>query len=290
MAEITAAMVKALREKTGAGMMDCKKALTEANGDTQEAETILAKRGNKRAAKASSKTAAEGLILADLDAILEVNCQTDFVARDESFKAFADKVLSLVKEHQETNPEKIAELAYDDAQSVEEARQALVARIGENVQIRRAELVKADASQTAGFYVHMGRIGVICLVDQNETSIAREMAMQIAAAKPDFLKPEDVDADRVAKEKEILMAQAADSGKPAEIIEKMIEGRLKKFLNEICLTGQPYIKNPDITVGQYLKEKGVNVVNFTRYEVGEGIEKEVSDFAEEVRSQVQGGN
>lgn len=294
MTTITAQMVKELREKTGAGMMACKNALKESNGDVALAEDNLAKAGLKRAAKSASRTAAEGIIVSAADdngvvVILEVNSETDFVSRDDNFKTFCHKVADIALKNKASDVAELSALSFDGAQTVESARQALVSKIGENVQIRRAEVVKAQNNQIVGQYIHMDRIGVLATLEGGDAALAKDIAMQIAAVKPEYISQEYVAAERIEKEREIFTAQSEGSGKPAEIIAKMVEGRLAKFVNEICLVGQPYIKNPDQSVAQLLKERGATVTNYVRFEVGEGIEKEVVDFAEEVRNQVKGG-
>ena len=286
---VTAALVKELRERTGAGMMECKKALVETNGDMEAAIELLRKTGLAKADKKAGRVAAEGKIaeaLADGKAVLvEINSETDFVAKDENFAAFADKVAeaALALDSEDVDALKAANL---DGQTVEEARQALVAKIGENVQVRR--LTRIDTAGVIGSYVHGGRIGVLVELEGGDEELARDLAMHVAALNPAYATADDVPADVLAKEKEILVAQAQDSGKPPEIVEKMVEGRLRKHLAEITLVGQPFVKDGDVTVGKLLEQKGASVKGFSRLAVGEGIEKKEENFAEEVMQQVAG--
>jgi elongation factor Ts len=282
MAEITASLVKELRDRTGLGMMECKKALTEANGDIELAIDNLRKSGQAKAAKKAGNIAAEGAIIVAQDGstaiILEVNSQTDFVARDANFTAFANKVAGIALAARETDPARIAGLACD-GQTVEEARVALVQKIGENIQVRRAQLVEGAL---LGSYIHGLKIGVVVALEGGNDELARDVAMHIAAARPEAVTPEDVPAAAVAKEREIAAAKAAESGKPANIVEKMVEGAVKKYLSEVSLVEQAFVKDPDTKVGQLLARNGARVVSFVRLEVGEGIEKKEVDFAAEV--------
>ncbi|CAH9052396.1 Elongation factor Ts [Pseudoalteromonas holothuriae] len=275
---VTAALVKELRERTGAGMMDCKKALTETDGDIELAIENMRKSGAAKAAKKAGNIAAEGTILIKegegFAALLEVNCQTDFVAKDENFLAFANSVLEVAAASKTT----IAEL---QAQ-FEEARVALVAKIGENINVRRVEYI--DGANLAN-YRHGERIGVVVAGEADEETL-KHVAMHVAASKPEFVNPEDVPADVVEKEKAVQIDIAMNEGKPAEIAEKMVIGRMKKFTGEISLTGQAFIMEPKKSVGEILKEKGATVSNFIRLEVGEGIEKKEEDFAAEVAAQI----
>ncbi len=286
---VTAALVKELRERTGAGMMECKKALVETNGDMEAAIELLRKSGLAKADKKAGRVAAEGKIVeaqaGDKAVLVEINSETDFVAKDENFGAFANAVAqaALALDGDDVSALLAANL---DGQSVEEARQALIAKIGENIQVRRMTAVETDG--VIGSYVHGGRIGVLVELDGGDEELARDLAMHVAALSPAYATADDVPADVLAKEKEILVAQAQDSGKPAEIIEKMVEGRLRKFLAEITLVGQPFVKDGDITVGKLLEQKGASVKGFSRLAVGEGIEKKEENFAEEVMQQVAG--
>ncbi|ASG04304.1 translation elongation factor Ts [Vibrio anguillarum] len=275
MATVTAALVKELRERTGAGMMECKKALVEANADIELAIENMRKSGAAKAAKKAGNIAAEGTILikeADgFAALLEVNCQTDFVAKDSSFLAFANEVLAVALAER-------LDIAALQAK-FEEARIALVAKIGENITIRRVHYIEGAK---VGSYRHGDRIGVVVAGEADEETI-KHVAMHVAAAKPEYVNPEDVPAEVVAKEREIQIEIAMQSGKPAAIAEKMVEGRMTKFTGEVSLTGQAFIMDPSQTVGAILKAKGATVTNFVRLEVGEGIEKaQELSFAEEV--------
>ncbi len=288
---ITAQLVKELRERTGAGMMECKKALVETDGDLEAANEHLRKSGLAKADKKAGRVAAEGLISKaendDQVVIVEINCETDFVAKDDSFKAFCAQVAQAALSASNDDIATLSEQPIEGDQTVEQTRQVLIARIGENIQVRRmARVAKSD--QTVNAYIHGGRIGVIAALNGGDPELAYDMAMHIAAFSPAYISSDDVPADVIAKEKEILIAQAADSGKPPEIIEKMVSGRLRKQLDEITLTGQPFVKDNDISVGKLLQQKNAQVNSFIRLAVGEGIEKEESDFAAEVMQQVQG--
>jgi elongation factor Ts len=286
---ISAAEVKTLRERTGAGMMECKKALVECNGDMEAAVEHLRKTGLAKADKKATRIAAEGVIVEasrGSEAVLvEINCETDFVAKDDNFAAFAQAVSQLALDADTVEALNAAEI---DGEAVEARRQSLVAKVGENIQIRR--LIKLDAgSGVIGSYLHGTRIGVLVTLEGGDEALARDLAMHVAAMRPEFIDEHEVPGDTVAKEKEILVAQAAESGKPPEIIEKMISGRLAKRLAEITLVGQAFVKDGDLTVAKLLAQHGAKVTRFTRLEVGEGIEKEEADFAAEVMQQVQGG-
>ncbi|MBD57902.1 translation elongation factor Ts [Pseudoalteromonas sp. SSMSWG5] len=275
---VTAALVKELRERTGAGMMDCKKALTETNGDIELAIENMRKSGAAKAAKKAGNIAAEGTILIKegngFAALLEVNCQTDFVAKDSNFLGFANEVLDAAAESK-------ADIDALKAQ-FEETRVALVAKIGENINVRRVEYIDGDKLSS---YRHGDRIGVVVVGEADEETL-KQVAMHVAASKPEFVNPEDVPADVVEKEKAVQIDIAMNEGKPAEIAEKMVVGRMKKFTGEISLTGQAFIMEPKKTVGEILKEKGATVTNFIRLEVGEGIERKEEDFAAEVAAQI----
>ncbi|QLE84873.1 MULTISPECIES: translation elongation factor Ts [Shewanella] len=275
---ITAAQVKELRDRTGAGMMDCKKALTETNGDIELAIDNMRKSGAAKAAKKAGNIAAEGTILIKsgegFTALLEVNCQTDFVAKDANFLAFANQVLEVAT---------AAKVTIEDLKAqFEETRVALVAKIGENINVRRVEYI--DGANAAS-YRHGERIGVVVTGEADEETL-KHVAMHVAASKPEFVNPEDVPADVVERERTLQVEIAMNEGKPQEIAEKMVTGRMKKFTGEISLTGQAFIMEPKKTVGEILKEKGATVSNFIRLEVGEGIEKKEEDFAAEVEAQI----
>ncbi len=276
MAEITASLVKELRERTGAGMMECKKALVEANGDIELAIDNMRKSGQAKAAKKAGRVAAEGVILARIGAgfgvLVEMNCETDFVAKDAGFLGLANEVADYALANKGVTIEAL------QAQ-FEEKRATLVAKIGENMNIRRVQFLEGDV---VGSYLHGAKIGVLVAGKNADEDLLKKIAMHVAASRPEFVKPEDVSADVVAKEREIQVAIAMESGKPREIAEKMVEGRMKKFTGEVSLTGQPFVMDPAKSVGEFLKERGADVTNFVRFEVGEGIEKVESDFAAEV--------
>jgi len=286
---ITASLVKQLRERTGSGMMECKKALVETDGDIDAAAELMRKSGAAKADKKAGRVAADGAIKAIVTedqktaAILEINSETDFVAKDDNFQSFAGEVLQTLLQQKPASVAELSGLSLASGQTVEEARQALIGKVGENIQVRRFEIIESD--QGIASYLHGSRIGV--LVDSSaEPDMARDIAMHIAAVNPQFVDKSAVPAEFVEKEKGILIAQAQDSGKPPEIIEKMIQGRLNKFLAEITLIEQPFVKDPDQTVGKLLTSAGASISGFIRYEVGEGIEKKVEDFAAEVASQL----
>ncbi|MAS81283.1 MAG: elongation factor Ts [Legionellales bacterium] len=287
--QITASLVKELRERTGAGMMDCKKALNEANGDIEVAIEEMRKSGAANAAKKAGRIAAEGIISikkSDKNAIiLEINCETDFVAKDENFIHFSERVIEAIDSQSPSDVEALVRLSIGD-KTIEEANQELIAKIGEKITIRRFE--KITTKGHIGHYLHGNRIGVIVEVVGGDEVLAKDLAMHIAASKPVCVCEDEVSQDILEKEKEIFLAQAEESGKSSEIIEKMVTGRINKFLKEITLLGQPYVKNPDQTVDNHLKSMNASVLSFLRYEVGEGIEKKVNNFAEEVMTQAKG--
>jgi elongation factor Ts len=291
MAEITAGMVKALRDKTDAPMMECKKALTEANGDLDKAEEILRVRLGNKATKASSRVAAEGVVSialapgAKAGAIVEVNCETDFVAKNDDFLALTAALAQLVLERKPADVAALSSLPYQGA-TVEEVRKALVGKIGENLSIRR--FARLDAKGRIAQYVHGGaKIGVLVDVAGGNEELAKDLAMHIAAARPVALSREQVPADLIRKERDIAAAKAAESGKPPNIVEKMIEGSVQKYLKEVTLLGQPFVKDDKQTIEALLKSKGASVGGFVLYVVGEGIEKKSTDFAAEVAAQAK---
>jgi len=282
---ISASMVKELRDRTGLGMMECKKALTEAGGDIEVAIEDLRKSSGMKAAKKAGRTAAEGTVaikLADdnsIGVLVEVNSETDFVARDENFLGFVSTVIDAVFETKNTNIKSLMSGA------LETQREALVQKIGENISVRRATIIEG---KNVDGYVHSnGKIAVLVSLTAGDSVLAKDVAMHVAAVNPQVAKPEDMDATLLEKERAIYVAQAEDSGKPAEIIEKMVEGRVRKFLAESSLVEQPFVKDPDLKVGQLLKNSSADITSFYRYEVGEGIEKEEVDFAAEVAAQVK---
>lgn len=291
---ISAAMVKELRERTGAGMMDCKRMLTETNGDMDAAIDLMRKSGAAKADKKAGRIAAEGRVMISLTddkkegAIVEVNCETDFVAKDENFINFTNAVAAQCLSDKPADVEALSDLPLDSGESIGETRANLVAKIGENIQVRRFELLTAtDADAEISYYQHGERIGVSVVMKGGDDTLGKDVAMHIAASRPICVSENEVPAEVLEKEKEILIAQAQDSGKPMEIIEKMIQGRMRKYLAEVTLLGQPFVKDVDQTVAQLLKAAGAEVVSFTRYEVGEGIEKKTEDFAAEVMAQVK---
>lgn len=283
--QVTPALVKELRERTGAGMMDCKKALVESAGDIEAAADSLRKAGQAKADKKASRVAAEGQIVVVSDesaarhAIAEVNSETDFAANDANFRQFAELVGRVAVGGQAASVEALMQL---DAggRSLEEARQALVAKIGENIAVRRFDVLAGAG--TVGSYVHMNRIGVLVELAGGTTDLAKDLAMQVAATSPRYVSIDDVPAEDLAKEREIFSAQAVQEGKPPEIAAKMVEGRLRKHFDEVTLVGQPFVKDPDQRVKDLLKKNGATVNWFVRYEVGEGIDKKRADFGEEV--------
>ncbi|MGE0385875.1 MAG: translation elongation factor Ts [Gammaproteobacteria bacterium] len=291
--EIPAGLVKELRERTGAGMMDCKTALVENGGSLDAAADWLRKQGAIKAEKKSGRVASEGAIVvapsADGRAVamVEVNSETDFVANDASFKAFAQAVAGTVISARPASVEALAALPLaGGAETVEAARTALVAKIGENIGVRRF-MIRERAGDHLASYLHGKRIGVLVDLKGADEALARDIAMHIAASKPVCVDAAQIPGELLAKEREIYTAQAATSGKPAPIVEKMVEGRLKKYVDEITLLGQPFVKDPDTPVGKLVKSRGAEVLGFVRLELGEGVEKKESDFAAEVMAQVR---
>ena len=287
--EITASLVKELRERTGAGMMDCKAALSDARGDIEIAIEVMRKSGATKAAKKAGRIAAEGIISIKLNendiVILEVNCETDFVTKDESFLSFVDSVIQVISNNNVSDVDELLKLNSGN-QTIEEANQQLIAKIGEKITIRRFQ--KSSIQNQTGTYLHGIRIGVIVEIEGGNEELAKNIAMHIAASRPLFINEDQVSQEILDKEKEIYTAQAQESGKPADIAGKMVEGRLKKFIKEITLLGQPFVKDPEKSIEKILKSSDAKVISFIRYEVGEGIEKRVDNFAEEVMTQAKG--
>ena len=291
---VTASLVKELREKTGAGMMDCKKVLTETDGDMEKAIELLRERGIAKAAKKSGRVAAEGLVDAyisedgKIGAVVEVNSETDFVAKNEEFKNF---VMSVAKQVVEKNPKDVEELLAQESidvtgKTVNEVLIDKIATIGENMSIRR--FARFESQGLVEKYIHgEGKIAVLVNMSKGNKEVAKDICMQIAAARPEYLNEQSVPAERIAKEKEILKAQTMNEGKPEAIAEKIVEGRIGKFFSEICLVDQAYVKDPNKKVSQLLKETDSEVVEFARFEKGEGIEKKEENFAEEVMNQLK---
>jgi elongation factor Ts len=290
---ISAALVKELRDRTGAGMMECKKALAETQGNMDTAIEYLRKTGLAKAEKRAGKAAAEGLIIiktstdGKVATMVEVNCETDFVGKGDDFKNFAEAVAARIMASKPANRDALLAMPLRDgnAATVEAAIKTLTAQIGEKIDVRRFEIIKAKG--TLGSYMHGTRIGVVVDIDGGTDELRKDVAMHVAASRPTCVREEQVSADLIAKEKEIYTAQAQDSGKPADIIEKMVMGKVKKFLKDITLLGQPFVKNPDQTVEQLVKAGNANVINFVCYVLGDGIEKKTEDFAAEVMAQVK---
>lgn len=291
MAQITAALVKELRERTGSGMMECKKTLQETSGDIEAAVELMRKTGLAKADKKSGRTTAEGLIVisqsAKAMAMVEVNCETDFVSKGEDFQKFARAVADLALTKTPVDLAALLAMPLEDDKSVEELRRELVAKIGENIKLRRFSRF-ATEDGILNSYVHGTRIGVMVELKGGNEDLAKDVAMHVAASKPLCIRAEQVPGEVLAKEREIYTAQALDSGKPANIVEKMVQGRLRKYLEEVTLLGQPFVKNPDQNVKQLLEQAGATVVRFERYELGEGIEKKTDNFVEEVMAQARG--
>ena len=286
---ITASMVKELRERTGAGMMECKKALVETGGDLDAAAEYLRKSGQAKADKKASRVAADGRVVVaaegDKAVIVEVNSETDFVAKDENFTAFSDAVAALALATGTTDVEAFASETLADGRTVEVARTELVSKVGENIGVRRIAVVESGGVLAS--YTHGARIAAVVALDGGDEALARDIAMHVAASNPSCIDESGVPAETLEKEKRILTEQAQESGKPAEIVEKMVIGRINKFLKEITLLGQPFVKDPDVSVGKLLESAGATVTAFVRFEVGEGIEKKQENFADEVMKQIE---
>ncbi|MDH5571776.1 MAG: translation elongation factor Ts [Gammaproteobacteria bacterium] len=289
---ITAALVKELRERSGAGMMECKKALVDTNGDIDAAIELMRTTGLTKADKKAGRIAAEGLVVIKVSddgknaAIVEVNCETDFVAKGDDFNNFVNAVAQSALDNKPADMDTLMALPMADGSSVEDTRKNLIAKIGENMSVRRFENIQS--SGVISSYMHGARIGVVVNLASGTDELGKDLAMHIAASRPLCVSEDDVSKDLIENERKIFSAQAAESGKPAEIIEKMISGRIKKYLQEVTLLGQPFVKDPDQTVAELVKKAGAKVTAFVRYEVGEGIEKKKENFAEEVAAQMQG--
>ncbi|EEF78403.1 Translation elongation factor Ts [Methylophaga thiooxydans] len=290
---ITAALVKELRERTGSGMMECKKALVEANGDIELAVEEMRKAGLAKADKKADRVAAEGIIAIEVSAdgknaiMLEVNSETDFVAKADDFINFVNAVATKALEAAPADVDALKEMTLESGETVETVRQALVAKIGENIQIRRFTTLTSDAG-VIGFYRHGDRIGTMVQITGGDETLAKDLAMHVAASRPQAVSPAELSQELLDKERDIVATQAKESGKPDNIVEKMIEGRMAKFVNEISLLGQAFVKDPDLTVEKLVKNAGATVDAFAFYEVGEGIEKAEDNFAEEVMAQARG--
>jgi elongation factor Ts len=288
MVKIPSLMVKELRDRTGLGMMDCKKALVDSEGDIDQAIETLRKSSGMKAAKKAGRTASDGLVSirksddGQTGVLVEVNCETDFAARDENFRSFVDGVTELVFAAEQVDLEKLL------AEGLEERREALVQKIGENINVRRAERYNSDGKQVSSYVHTNGKIGVMVELEGGTEELGKDIAMHVAATNPTVITSDQLSEVELAKEREIYIAQAEDSGKPPEIVEKMVEGRIRKYLAEISLVEQPFVKDPDVKVGGLLKSANATISRFVRYEVGEGIEVEKDDFAAEVAAQLQG--
>jgi elongation factor Ts len=291
--QITASMVKELRSRTGAGMMECKKALEANAGDMEAAIEAMRKAGLAKADKRAARVAAEGVIRASIArdgrraAMVEVNCETDFVAKGEDFMHFAQAVADIAMQHEPADADILMRLPLNDVASIEDRRQVLSAKLGENIQVRRFDYMRTDDGHI-GVYLHSGRIGVMVDLKGGDDALAKDIAMHVAASRPLCVAEHEVPGELIDKEKVIFAAQAEQSGKPSEIIAKIVQGRLKKYLAEVTLLGQAFVRDPDTTVGKLLQASKAQVRRFTRFEVGEGIEKKTSNFADEVIAQIKG--
>ena len=287
---ISAGMVKEVRERSGAGMMECKKALVETDGDIEAALEYLRKSGAAKAAKRAGRIAAEGTVIAVVDGsssvLVEVNSETDFVAKDDNFTQFTQSVAAVLLRHRPQDLEALAAAVSDNGESIEEMRTNLITKIGENISVRRFDYVDFDEGIIES-YIHGNRIGVLVAMEGGTRDLARDIAMQVAASSPVCIGEDDVTEELLSKEREIQVAQAEQSGKPPQIVERMVDGRLKKFINEITLLGQAFVKDTDRTVAQLLDASDAKVRHFIRYEVGEGIEKKQENFADEVLVQAR---
>ncbi|HAR7035867.1 TPA: elongation factor Ts [Staphylococcus aureus] len=293
MATISAKLVKELREKTGAGMMDCKKALTETDGDIDKAIDYLREKGIAKAAKKADRIAAEGLVHVETkgnDAVIvEINSETDFVARNEGFQELVKEIANQVLDTKAETVEALMETTLPNGKSVDERIKEAISTIGEKLSVRRFAIRTKTDNDAFGAYLHMGgRIGVLTVVEgSTDEEAARDVAMHIAAINPKYVSSEQVNEEEINHEREVLKQQALNEGKPENIVEKMVEGRLRKYLQEICAVDQDFVKNPDVTVEAFLKTKGGKLVDFVRYEVGEGMEKREENFADEVKGQMK---
>ncbi|HCG2262647.1 TPA: elongation factor Ts [Staphylococcus aureus] len=293
MATISAKLVKELREKTGAGMMDCKKALTETDGDIDKAIDYLREKGIAKAAKKADRIAAEGLVHVETkcnDAVIvEINSETDFVARNEGFQELVKEIANQVLDTKAETVEALMETTLPNGKSVDERIKEAISTIGEKLSVRRFAIRTKTDNDAFGAYLHMGgRIGVLTVVEgSTDEEAARDVAMHIAAINPKYVSSEQVSEEEINHEREVLKQQALNEGKPENIVEKMVEGRLRKYLQEICAVDQDFVKNPDVTVEAFLKTKGGKLVDFVRYEVGEGMEKREENFADEVKGQMK---
>lgn len=287
---ISASMVKELRERTGAGMMECKKALVESAGDMDAAAESLRKSGQAKADKKAGRVAADGRVVIKAGSgkavVVEINSETDFVAKDENFVVFSEAVADTALASGEIDADRLLQATLADGRTVETARTDLISKVGENITVRRAAIIESNGP--IGHYTHGAKIGAAVALDGGDADLARDIAMHVAASNPTCIDESGVPAETLESERRILTEQAAESGKPAEIVEKMVSGRIAKFLKEITLVGQPFVKDPDVSVGKLLEKAGASVTSFVRFEVGEGIEKKEDNFVEEVMAQVKG--
>ena len=287
---ISAAQVKELRERTGSGMMECKKALVKADGDIEAAIEDMRKNGLAKADKKAGRIAAEGRVVININGgkgtIAEVNCETDFVANGDEFKAFAEGVAVAASNAADGDLDAVNNATLANGETVDTVRRGMISKLGENMSVRRFSSIEGPV---VGGYSHGVKIGVVVALEGGDETLARDIAMHVAASQPRCVSPDEMPAEEVEKERGILIEQAQQSGKPPEIIEKMIVGRVAKWLGEITLVGQPFVKDPDVKVGKLLEQNNAKVLGFVRYEVGEGIEKKEENFAEEVMAQVRGG-
>ena len=290
--EIKAIDVKKLREETNAGMMDCKKALLESDGDFEKAKLLLREKGQSKADKKSGRTTAQGLVRVETNddyiSILEVNCETDFAAKDTLFDDFVSKISKLILSESIDTIDQLNIQAIDEFDTVEDFRKFVVSKIGENITVRRFERIPLNG--TAGSYIHGNKIASVAIIENGDKQLAKDIAMHVAASQPEYIQFSDIPEDLLNQEKKILTKQVEDEGKPAEIVPKIVEGKLNKQLNSITLMGQEFIKDPDLTVAKLLDSNGSSVVSFIRYEVGEGVEVEEVNFADEVKAQVDAVN
>ena len=286
--EIKAIDVKKLREITNAGMMDCKKALLEADGDFENAKVLLKEKGQSKADSKSGRTTAQGIaviqIEADNSVILEVNCETDFAAKDNLFNQFVNNIAKLILENDIDNMDQLSQESFDEFENIEEYRKYVISKLGENITIRRFQRIKIDGQ--IGSYIHGTKIASLVMIDGNDAELAKDLAMHVAASKPEYLSTSDVPQEIIKEEARILTLQAEEEGKPKEIVEKIVQGKLKKQFDQVSLFGQEFVKDPDMTIDQLLAKKNASVKSFVRYEVGEGIEVEEVNFADEVKAQV----
>ena len=286
--DIKAIDVKKLREITNAGMMDCKKALLDADGDFENAKVLLREKGQTKADSKSGRTTAQGIAViqveADNSVILEVNCETDFAAKDNLFHQFVNNIAKLILENKLDNLNQLSQQSFDEFENIEEYRKYVISKLGENITIRRFQRVKNDGQ--IGSYIHGTKIASLVVIDGNDAELAKDIAMHVAASKPEYLSASDIPEEIIKEEARILTLQAEEEGKPKEIVEKIVQGKLKKQFDQVTLTGQEFIKDPDMTIDQLLAQKNASVNSFIRYEVGEGIEIEEVNFADEVKAQV----